>query len=272
MNRKKFLKQTASGLIAASFLPLLSFTSNNRQEISKYISKKEYNINGMNWIFTFDINDILFKDFNNAKNEEKAIKINCKDDNNATLDFIYDAVSVKEKTIDDKLLHFINFKIRNGEMDKEEIKFATKNFGKSFTMEIHDKCHAVLNGDKTREEISFMFMFANDVEKDYECFLTTACVFHKGFSDNCYELTTLRSLRKNIMNPNIHYKELISEYEIIAPKMLQNINNATNKEVILDHIYDHLVLPSVSLIEAGKNEDAILHYTNYVKEMKKLYL
>ncbi len=271
MNRKKFLKQTTSGFIAASFLPLLSFTTKKKLTYETYKSVSKTSFNGKEWSIEIDIDDNLVKDYNKIDEENKEIGIYCTNDANAKLELIYKAISASVKTIDGKILNFITFKIGNGDMEKEEIQFANDNFGKTFIMEVHDKCHAIIRNEKTKLEITFKYKADSD-EENPECFLTTACVFHKGFPDDCHELTILRNLRKNVMNPDINYKKLISEYEIIAPKMLANINNSNNKNEILDHIYSHLVLPSVSFVEAGRNEDAISHYTNYVKAMKKLYL
>ena len=74
------------------------------------------------------------------------------------------------------------------------------------------------------------------------------------------------------MKPNAKYNFLISEYEIIAPKMLININKSSNKNEVLDYIYTHLVQPSISYIESGENEVAIEHYTHFVQAMKAHYL
>lgn len=118
--------------------------------------------------------------------------------------------------------------------------------------------------------VSFKYSDIDDAYND--CFLTSATVFHKGFSDDCKELTILRNLREKVMKPNPNYSSLISEYGIIAPKMLLNINAAANKDEILESIYENLILPSVSFVESGKNIKAIEHYTDFVYQMKKLYL
>ncbi|MBD1434553.1 hypothetical protein H8B06_17140 [Sphingobacterium sp. DN00404] len=107
---------------------------------------------------------------------------------------------------------------------------------------------------------------------DLDCFLTSACVFHKGLADDCYELQTLRQLRETAMRPIPEYDELISEYELIAPAMLKNIYRADNKHEILDCIYDQLVIPSILLIERNKPAEAIAYYANFVEMMKKEYL
>lgn len=105
-----------------------------------------------------------------------------------------------------------------------------------------------------------------------DCFLTSACVFHKGLEDNCYQLTQLRKLREEFMRPHKIYSQLLQEYKEVAPKMLEKINVAENKTQILDSIYEQLVKPSVGFLEMGEKEKAVLHYTHFVEQMKQLYL
>lgn len=108
--------------------------------------------------------------------------------------------------------------------------------------------------------------------KDADCFLTSACVFHKGLSDNCYELTQLRQLREEYMRPHNIYSKLLQEYKVVAPQLLREINVAENKNQILNSIYEQLVKPAVGFLEMGEKEKAVLHYTRFVEQMKRLYL
>ncbi len=104
------------------------------------------------------------------------------------------------------------------------------------------------------------------------CFLTSACVAHKGLDDDCYELTQLRQLREEFMRPQKIYSNLLQEYKVVAPQMLRKINVAENRDQILNTIYEQLVKPAVGFIEMGETEKAVLHYTRFVEQMKLLYL
>lgn len=269
MNRKKFLKTVSTGVLAASLLPLLSFTKNRTSNLSKstFKSKKETNINGKMWNFELKIDNALLSDFDSTGKKERNLIIYAND-----YEIFYVATSMKRETIDSKDLLFFECKLDRSDMTKEAKKFVEESFGKYINVEVHRKCHAVVKDNKSKLSVSFQYSAPKDIDADLDCFLTSATVFHRGLSDDCKELTTLRNLRENVMKPDPNYFQLISEYEIIAPKMLANINVAVNKEEILESIYNNLILPSVSLVEKGKNIEAIEHYRDFVQEMKALYL
>ncbi|MHC8948785.1 hypothetical protein [Sphingobacterium hungaricum] len=105
-----------------------------------------------------------------------------------------------------------------------------------------------------------------------DCFLTSACVFHKGLDDKCYELETLRALRETHMKPIPQYNSMLAEYKVIAPAMLENIYRAENKSDILECIYEQLVLPSIHLIEQNKLDEAVAYYAEFVQVMQEEYL
>ena len=267
MDRKKFLKTTASGLVAASFLPLLSFSKKTEEDFTTFENVDPTLINGSSWYFHFNIYTALIEEFSKSNGKEKEIIIHCENDGDAYHKLTYNASSSKEKTIDSKNLHFISFKLGKGDMKEDDKKFAQDSFGKSMIIEVHKKCHAVIRNDKSNLAVNFKYNA--DAE---DCFLTSASVFHKGLADDCKELTMLRNLRENVMKPDKKYHQLISEYEIIAPQMLSNIYKADNKGEILDGIFNHLVIPAVSLVEAGKNIEAILYYKDFVEVMKQRYI
>ncbi|MGA9211598.1 twin-arginine translocation signal domain-containing protein [Kaistella sp.] len=268
MNRRKFLKKSSTGVAAAALLPLLSFQSRNFLRQDLYRAAELFKENGRTWLFDFWIYPILYENFNESTPEDKNLILKGHNDR-TIIKLMYKAESLTQKTIDNKKLNFILYKIEKDKMIAGDYKFAKENFGKEIILEIHDKCHAIIRNEKLKLELKFGF---SETLEEPACFLTSACVFQKGLPDDCKELTLLRSLRENVMKPNAKYSNLISEYEIIAPKMLININKASNKDEVLDYIYTHLVQPSVNYIESGKNEEAILHYTDFVQEMKNHYL
>lgn len=113
---------------------------------------------------------------------------------------------------------------------------------------------------------------SKDEFEDMDCFLTSACVHHKGLADDCMELTQLRHLRETYMRHDKVFQPLLDEYQVIAPKMLQKINRAANKEEVLDCIYHQLIQPSLSHIQSNEPLKAIEHYYQFVTLMKKEYL
>lgn len=91
------------------------------------------------------------------------------------------------------------------------------------------------------------------------CFLTTACCEHKGLPDDCYELTTLRSLRDHYMKQSVFGNGLIKIYYETAPAIIEKINKLDRKDEIYNEIYSKIVY-IVDLIETKKYDDAVCEY------------
>ncbi len=98
---------------------------------------------------------------------------------------------------------------------------------------------------------------------DIDCFLTSACLLARGLPDTCEELTILRHFRDTNMSTTAHNRALIDEYYNIAPGMVKKINTLPNAKVIWLLIYEGLVVPTVSLINNSKFEEAIEHYRSF---------
>lgn len=104
------------------------------------------------------------------------------------------------------------------------------------------------------------------------CFLTSACVAAKGLADDCYELTTLRGFRDGYMRNRPTGSSDICEYYLIAPMIVEKINQLPNAIEVFEKLYDELVKPCVSLIEAGKHEEAYVKYRDYTKMLQNIYI
>lgn len=272
MKRKEFLKKASSGFLAAAVLPLLSFDkkkflSKDKWGFYKYATVEKYDNNGKKWKISFETTDFYITKFEKTPKEDRFVTFD--NYNTKLIKTSYKIIDVKEKQVDSIIVHFLSLKMMKDKMEQEAVETAEDLFGKDLILEIHHECHAEINTKKSAAKINLKFVPTFEGE---DCFLTSACVYHKGLPDNCKELTTLRNLRETKMNPNLEYQKLIAEYEIIAPQMLMNINNAENKNEILDVIYNQLVLPSVALAEAGKEDEAIKLYADFVREMKSIYL
>lgn len=111
--------------------------------------------------------------------------------------------------------------------------------------------------------------------KDYNilgCFITTACVKSKGLEDNCYELTTIRSFRDNVMKKNEKLNELVTEYYQYAPMIVSAINALPDSMEIYNDIYDNMILPCISAIENKEDDKAISVYYNYYRKLFEKYV
>lgn len=104
---------------------------------------------------------------------------------------------------------------------------------------------------------------------DVKCFLTTACMRHflKEFDDNCYELTVLRWFRDNFVS-----REDIKHYYVIAPSIVDAINNNKDTNQIYDYIYDNVVDYCVKQIELGNYDVAYDRYKNSMLALENVFL
>ena len=102
----------------------------------------------------------------------------------------------------------------------------------------------------------------------YNCFLTSACVFHKGLADDCTELTTLRDFRDNYMKKTPEGNKLIEEYYAIAPSLAEKISKRADKDAIYDSIYAD-ILTCIGLINSKKFDETIDTYVAMVRRVER---
>ena len=101
------------------------------------------------------------------------------------------------------------------------------------------------------------------------CYLTTACVDHKGLPDDCFELNTLRQFRDGYLVSAEDGREQIEEYYRTAPGIVAAIDKSGRGAAIYEVLYDDVILPCVDLIENGRNEEARQMYVDMVEKLKK---
>lgn len=100
------------------------------------------------------------------------------------------------------------------------------------------------------------------------CFLTSACVEYLGKSDDCEELTVLRSFRDNYLKKTEDGVALIKEYYAVAPAIVEKINLSQDKESYYSYI-NEIINECVALINEGKNSIALKKYKQMVLYLKK---
>ena len=103
------------------------------------------------------------------------------------------------------------------------------------------------------------------------CYLTTACVEQRGLSDDCIELTTLRSFRDTYMRMSEIGEKDVEEYYQTAPKIVNAINQSDEADKVYENIYYDIIQPCVSLIQSGKYEDAYKKYKTMVQQLEDKY-
>ncbi len=102
------------------------------------------------------------------------------------------------------------------------------------------------------------------------CYLTTATVNYKGLQDDGPELTTMRSLREYYRG-DPYYDNLITEYYINSPIILQGINSSKDPSMEYEFIYQS-VLRVKYFVDNLLWEDAKNEYVNTYLILKNKYI
>ncbi len=101
------------------------------------------------------------------------------------------------------------------------------------------------------------------------CYLTSACVYAKGLSKDCYELELLRKFRDTWLREKEEGKSVIKQYYEIAPKIVSAINERLDSKKIYELLYEQMVKPCVELIEQEKYQETLELYYNVTNQFKK---
>lgn len=103
------------------------------------------------------------------------------------------------------------------------------------------------------------------------CYLTSACVYAKGLSGDCYELETLRRFRDIWLNATEEGKAVIKQYYEIAPKIVSAINETMNSKEIYEMLYEKMVKPCVEFTEQKKYQETLELYRDMTLQLEKEY-
>lgn len=105
-----------------------------------------------------------------------------------------------------------------------------------------------------------------------DCFVTSATCGYLGLTDDCWELTQLRSFRDNYLLKLPKGSSLVDRYYDNAPKLLEVINRDKNKSSILLSLYFKDILPSAILAKLKLNKIALWRYKAMMQRLEKRYL
>ena len=103
------------------------------------------------------------------------------------------------------------------------------------------------------------------------CYITTACVGHKGFADDCDIMETLRWFRDYYMKSDEDLKEDVEEYYKIAPEIVTSINKRIDSDTIWENVYKDMILPCFNYIKSKKFDSAYILYKKYSLMLQKKY-
>ena len=124
----------------------------------------------------------------------------------------------------------------------------------------------------TQRYVSYGGSCSHFTKNDYKggnsgCFLTSACVQYLGKSDECAELTALRSFRDNYMKATPYGQKLVEEYYKIAPEIVKNIDNSEKRSAYYDYI-NNVIDKCIKLLDKGENESVLCEYQHMVETLK----
>lgn len=100
------------------------------------------------------------------------------------------------------------------------------------------------------------------------CFITTATCKNRNLPDNCFELTELRRLRDEYVQPN--YPEQVEDYYATAPAIVAAIEAREDAAALWDELYLKYIVPCAQLAEQRRYETAHAVYVRMVGVAKAL--
>ncbi len=106
--------------------------------------------------------------------------------------------------------------------------------------------------------------------KGFKCYLTTACVQHRGLADDCRELTVLRAFRDGYLSAQPHGPALIRDYYRRAPRLARAISVSPDADRTWEWIY-RVIRGCVRDIALGRPEQAEAAYRAMVAELSAAF-
>ncbi len=104
------------------------------------------------------------------------------------------------------------------------------------------------------------------------CFITTAVCLEEGKSDDCAELTAFRNFRDGYLQSCPDGKALIEEYYAIAPSIVLEIEKSADPKSRYAEIRKEYLQPCYEDLQAGRQLQCKLRYTEMVRALQKEYL
>lgn len=101
------------------------------------------------------------------------------------------------------------------------------------------------------------------------CYITTILCHRLGLDDDCDQLQTLRKFRKNVLQKNDQYKDILFEYDTVGPLIAKGLEK--EDMLIIRGLQLSYIEPVVNFIKEGANEKAIERYKEMTKLLKAFY-
>lgn len=106
------------------------------------------------------------------------------------------------------------------------------------------------------------------------CYITTIICDILGFDDDCGVLNTLRDFRKDVLQKDEKYKDLLFEYDVVGPTIADLISLEFKKEQdkeMWTQIYNFYLSPTANFILEKNYDFAIMRYKEMVNSLKDYY-
>ena len=103
------------------------------------------------------------------------------------------------------------------------------------------------------------------------CYITTAVCEYQNKTDDCYELTLLRSFRDNYLLQSAEGEAMVHEYYDVAPSIVKHIGRRADAAQIYEDIWQQYLSPCIRLIENEQREECVDLYRQMVYELKDQY-
>lgn len=273
MNRRAFLHKSSIAVVAAAGLPrALRNQQQNTPSVYKTVLKTGEA--GQSY-YELGLYHSTIQSFASAAEEEKTIglKVNYygTDDLAAptsTGEYKYIIKKVEQTDATNNIWRITT------KLDKKisgDHKFS-KDFPKNLVFECKPGSYINILNKKSVSLVSIPYPpAASSGSGSGGCFLTTACVKHKGLADDCEELTTLRFLRDKFMIRSEEGRRMISLYKQSGPVIEKAIASCDNKAAIYEYMHSHMIIPAVELVHQGNYKAAVYHYKIFVTALSKQY-
>lgn len=119
---------------------------------------------------------------------------------------------------------------------------------------------------KSTEDRYYRIHGATPPSESFDCFLTTACCGLIGLPDDCFELTTLRRFRDDIMMATADGRADVARYYAEAPRIVAAIRRRGEERILLRLYLTH-ILPSALAARLGLRRTARRLYTNMMHRL-----
>lgn len=113
--------------------------------------------------------------------------------------------------------------------------------------------------------------FSEEHTNNIGCYLTTMICNILGLPDNNMYLETLRNFRKNILQKDNNYKQILVEYDIVGPKISEALNNDPKKLKIAKFFFDNYLVNIINFLNTNNKDKALCLYIDMTNKLKKLY-